>query len=476
MPDRRTFLFKPRLPRARWFVAFALLLLTTILTVRIAVDQTDLVPVLVDTVRNLPFVGPDRMAALEDAYYNVQDQWNQFVYDRTHSPIVTSEVVGAEITPPADGAVPVSNPAPATAGTPNAAVDSSAGPPDPALTLLPGADLTPLPTATPGLLMPGLPAPIRPIILSDPQQGEGVWTTARMPLAGSSRPPLMQTFYRPDPERPFARVDLVWIDLSQTRLNLVAGTVEPRSTTGFRGDGIIPPDVQKSGNLLAAWNGGFLTIHGAYGMMVDRRLIAPARDGFAVLAQFADGSMHIGVWGRDIKMSPNLVSFRQNGPILIDRGRLNENGLLAWGKSISGETRIWRSGIGFTADGGLVYAAGNSLNAQALGQALQAAGAVEAMQLDVNAWHVFFYTYQLAANALLPTKLNTGMPGGTRMYLTPYDRDFMYLVAKQGMAGLAPQQIAPLPTLQGTLAAPTTVAGAAATTPNPAKITPYFTP
>ncbi|MGB8646297.1 MAG: phosphodiester glycosidase family protein [Anaerolineae bacterium] len=402
------------------------------------VSQTDIVPQMVDAVRNLPFVGPDRMAALEDAYYNAQDGWNQFIYDRTHAPVVTANVAGDNLDQPAAPTLAPTNVPPTATPEPQSQVAA------PKFT-------TPQPVGTPAPAAPALPRPIPPLILSDSQPGEGIWSPVGLPLAQRSRPPIIRTFYRPDPERPYARVDLAWIDLSQTQLTLVPGTSEPRSAPGVpRGEAQIPATVQNSGNLLASWNGGFLTLHGGYGMMVNRVIIAPPKDGFAVLAQYSDGSMHIGIWGRDIKMTSDLVSFRQNGPILIDQGVLNESEMLAWGKSVSGETRIWRSGIGITRDGALIYAAGSSLSAQTLGIALQRAGAVEAMQLDVNAWHVSFFTYELTANGLVPSKLSPAIAGNARMYLTPYDRDFMYLTLKAGSPGLPPRQMTPLPTFMPT--------------------------
>jgi hypothetical protein len=159
-------------------------------------------------------------------------------------------------------------------------------------------------------------------------------------------------------------------------------------------------------------------------------LVASPRDGFATVAQYSDGSLKIGVWGQEISMTPDLVSFRENGPILVDSGEVNKNANLSWGRSVAGETHIWRSGIGITADGALLYAAGNSLDAQTLGEALRLAGAVDAMQLDVNSWHVYFYTYQLTVEGLIPTKLDSAIPGPLRLYLTPYDRDFMYLTLR----------------------------------------------
>jgi hypothetical protein len=401
-----------RPPRRHWkrWAAFILLFAFGLLLINSA-NQTDWVPQLVDAARNLPFVGPERVAAMENVYYTAEDAWSKFIYDHTHPAVIVTTGTGAnssvtqvpKLSTPPLGATP----APSLA---------TSGPPTPS-------------TSTTGMEYKR-PSPLAPLILSDPQVGEGVWTTASMPLGNQPNPPLWHTFYRPDPARPYARVDLVWVDPSQTQLTLVQGTVEPRPVDGVAGTGRIPLAVQSSGKLLAAWNGGFLTIHGPYGMMVNRRIIEPPRDDFAVLAQYADGRVRLGVWGRDITMTADLVSFRENGPILVDHGVVNDNALLSWGKSVSGATRIWRSGIGLTADGGLIFGVGNALSAQTLGEALRSAGTIEGMQLDVNAWHVFFFTYGLTPIGLVPTKLNPAMPGGSQTFLKPYDRDLMYLTLK----------------------------------------------
>jgi hypothetical protein len=268
------------------------------------------------------------------------------------------------------------------------------------------------------------------MIVSDPQSGEGVWTTTDLPLGDRPRPPLWHAFYRPDVTRPYARAELVRMDLTQTHLSLVPGVNEPRPIDGKPGTGQIPLAVQDSGKLLAAWNGGFLTLHGAYGMMVDRRVILPPRDGLATLALYGDGRVRLGVWGRDITMASDLVSFRQNGPILVDHGTVNPNALLDWGKSVSGDIYIWRSGIGLAQDGALVFALENAASAQTLGEALQKAGAQEAMQLDVNVWHVFYFSYELNGKGLVPTKLIPSLPGSGQTYLKPNERDFMYLTLR----------------------------------------------
>lgn len=410
---------RPRRHRARWIAILVLVIVVALSGLALAnyASQTDWVPQLVDFARSLPFVGPERVAALENFVYTAQDAWNQFYYDQTHGPIVLAPTLDA---PP--GQV---TPAATPTGSDAENMPTRGNEASPALT--PGPTV-PIMRTSAGAYK--LPSPIAPIILSDSQPGEGIWVSRDMPVGFQENPPILHTFFRSDPDRPYARVDLAWMDLSQTELALVQGTIEPRPIDGIKGTGEIPLAVRQSGGLLAAWNGGFLTLHGAYGMMLNRRVIAPPKDGFAVIAQYADGTWRLGVWGQEITMTPDLVSFRQNGPILIDHGVLNQDPNLTWGKSVSGETRIWRSGIGLTSSGDLLYGVGNSLSAQTLGEAMRLAGAVQAMELDVNAWHVFFFTYELTPTGLVATKLNTAFPGSLLTFQRPYDRDFMYLTLR----------------------------------------------
>ncbi len=402
---------KHRRTYAILLLAFVILAECTI-TLTGAVDQSDWVPRTVDLVRSLPFVGPERIAAAEDLYYQIQDIWDRTVYGLNHhatEPSISENVV------------------PSVAVTPSTGTSEYAD-------RFPDKPITPTPVHKPTSSsmadQTSCPRAITPIVLTDPQAGEGSWTANDMPLQGRLYPALCHTFVRPDPERPYARVDMVRIDLTQTNLSLVAGTVEPKPIDGIPGPGQVPLNIQKSGKLVAAWNGGFLTMHGASGMMVNQRIILPPKDGLATLALYADGRVKLGEWGKDITLTPALLSFRQNGPMLVDQGEVKGSDFWTWGKSVSGGTYIWRSGLGMTPDGKLVVAVGNSLSARTLGEALRMAGVNQAMQLDVNAWHVFFFTYDLKDAMPVATKLNRDMPGGMQTFLRPYDRDFMYLTTK----------------------------------------------
>ena len=87
----------------------------------------------------------------------------------------------------------------------------------------------------------------------------------------------------------------------------------------------------------------------------------------------------------------------------------------------------WRSGIGITPSGSLIYAAGNALSALTLGETLKAAGAVMAMQTDINPnWVRAFLYDRNAAGSPQITKLNPAMQGIGTEYLYGTDRDFFY--------------------------------------------------
>src|ERR1035441_6858952 len=106
-------------------------------------------------------------------------------------------------------------------------------------------------------------------------------------------------------------------------------------------------------------------------------------------------------------MTPDVVGVRQNLRLVVQNGvvpsSVDSNVESNWGATLGGGYYVWRSGIGITKDGRVVYVYGSALNAQDLGLLLQRAGAVEGMQMDINpAWMKFDY-YQAKGNPSDPT-------------------------------------------------------------------------
>jgi hypothetical protein len=268
-------------------------------------------------------------------------------------------------------------------------------------------------------------------ILDTPQAGEGEWTTAGLPRTSPSDMLMAKTFIRPDKSRPYALVGVLLIDSRRVRLNMVAGTEDPGGFRGMKGSGLIPADKQSL--LVAAWNGGFKGQHGMYGMLVDGREFVSLRDGLASIAVFADGTIKMGEWGKDLARDENMVAVRQNAVLLVDKGeiskRVNE-GNDTWGyvNVNSAEFITWRSAVGLTKDGNLLIASGNSLSAEALARALWAAGAYTAMQLDINTPYVLTSTFfPQPDGSLKAERFMDSMADSPSRFLKTQTRDFMYL-------------------------------------------------
>jgi hypothetical protein len=83
-----------------------------------------------------------------------------------------------------------------------------------------------------------------------------------------------------------------------------------------------------------------------------------------------------------------------------------------WGKTLGNAVRVWRSGIGVDAHGNLIYAAANDQTVASLAQILIRAGAVRAMQLDINSYWVTFISYAHPGGGS-PSSLLPGMARGS---------------------------------------------------------------
>ncbi|MEW6233351.1 MAG: phosphodiester glycosidase family protein [Chloroflexota bacterium] len=370
--------------------------------------------------RESPLVGPQKIALAENIFFSILDLVNRTAYN-----------LGLRPAPP-ESDVPEFN-----SGT-IASPTIVPGPPEKAdAGGVPSLEEKPVPTA-------------------EAVSADDVFVT---PISGT---PLRRGVIFPDRERPYARVDVVEMDISELQLYIVHGTLEPRSTTGLVGTGMVPEDPDTRANLVATFNGGFGAMHGAYGMMVNRQIYLPPKDGLATVGVYQDGTVRLAKWGKDMSLTPDLVSFRQNCPPLIERGVINPelSELKLWGLSVSDQVYIPRSGLGQTRDGRLIYAIGRDITARTLAEALKRAGAWNAMQLDVDEFGVVFISYQVTRDQNgrprpVGTKLRDDMHGSELLNLRPYAVDFFYVLRKP--QGAKPTLLAPntpTPAASATLATP----------------------
>jgi hypothetical protein len=260
--------------------------------------------------------------------------------------------------------------------------------------------------------------------------GEGNWT----PIINASGDALMaETFFRPDKSRPYAITYLVKMNMQHLSLGEVAGIVQPGGYYNS-GSGKIPTAVQKTNNLVAAFNGGFQNKDGHYGMIVGNKTYLPLQKNIATLVIYKNSKIIIiNYTGQDL--GKDVVAVRQNCPILLQNSKDVSSSpawnMETWGLTTTNSMYTWRSGIGVTKNGNLIYAAGPSLVPQSLAAALKAAGAVDAMQLDINPVWVRFILFNSLSNGQYQySPLTKDMVNGGEQYLTGYQKDFFYLVER----------------------------------------------
>jgi Phosphodiester glycosidase len=259
--------------------------------------------------------------------------------------------------------------------------------------------------------------------------GEGIWSGT---LEHESRndPPLLVTTFRSDPsEYPRLVAGVAWINTSNTSVSLVPGRLEPAVQLPRRGAMDVPPRARAK--LLATFNSGFKLSDSRGGWALGGRTYAPMREGQATFVRYADGRYDITAWHGGPRVGPEVVFARQNLPLIVNDARLSSklsNGS-EWGATVGNAVQVWRSGIGIDAKGNLLYAAANYQTVSSLAKILRHAGAVRAMELDINSYWISFNTYA-APGALRPAKLLAEAERPASRYLTPDDRDFFAVYAR----------------------------------------------
>ena len=283
-----------------------------------------------------------------------------------------------------------------------------------------------------------LPAPAAMVPLASPAiPGEGQWSPVGRPVDGI--PAVYETTLRPDAVHTSYVVGVAWMDTDLLKATLYSGSQIPGGGPFTHSAPVAP---SAATGLVAAMNAGFLMSNANGGYYTDGRTVVPLRPGAASFVIYADGHSTVGEWGRDVTMTPAVVSVRQNLDLLVDGGRpvpgLNAADTSRWGYTLGNRVYVWRSGLGVTADGALVYVGGPGLDITDLADLLARAGAVRAMELDINTDWVNFATYQPAtptgpatpANGtdLLPAMVGT--PG--RYFESYWARDFITMSAVTG--------------------------------------------
>ncbi|MDQ2754086.1 MAG: phosphodiester glycosidase family protein [Actinomycetota bacterium] len=274
------------------------------------------------------------------------------------------------------------------------------------------------------------PSPIAPIA-SDPIAGEGQWQPLGQPVNG--HPAMYATYLRPDAVHTSLVTAVAWIDTKTVKAVGYAGVQEPGGGP-WTNEVPIPDAVRPQ--LLAAFNSGFKMQDAQGGYYADGRYARPLRDGAATVWIDTNGVLNVGQWGRDVQMTGAIAFARQNLSLIVDHSQpvpdVATGDSAKWGQTVNRNVLVWRSGLGVTADGAAVYVGGPGLSALTLAQVLTRAGAVRAMELDINSAWVDYFTYGPAAPGHAPsdltvTKLLANMVPSTSNYLAANSRDSITL-------------------------------------------------
>lgn len=264
--------------------------------------------------------------------------------------------------------------------------------------------------------------------------GEGIWTPVQLPQFGTNDV-MAKTFVLPDAHRPYAITSLIKINMHYANLKAVAGTSQPGGPIGNPGKGFIPQADQSEGKLFAAFNGGFQYKDGQFGMTIGSKVYVPLQAGLATVIMYKDGTAKLETYNGNQQDLKNSIAVRQNGPAIVEDSKVladtSSGGMSRWGLTVTNSMYTWRSGLGITKNGNLIYAVGPSLNVNTLAAALQAAGSVTAMQLDINPFWVRFVLYQPdGSGGYTYESLVKAMQNGGSHYLNGYTKDFFYLTTK----------------------------------------------
>ena len=159
-------------------------------------------------------------------------------------------------------------------------------------------------------------------------------------------------------------------------------------------------------------------------------------DGAASVVYYRNGTIKIGVWGRDVHMTPNVVGVRQNLKLIVDHGKVpsavDQNVIASFGATLGGGYYVWRSGLGITKGGRVIFVYGPALNVRDLADLLQRAGAVEALQLDINPFWMSYEYYKADGHPSDPTPTNLliSQQQSAYRYYSVYSRDFTAVYAR----------------------------------------------
>jgi hypothetical protein len=224
-----------------------------------------------------------------------------------------------------------------------------------------------------------------------PLPGEGKW---RVLATVRGEPAIFGTYLRPDSVHTSYVAGIVSMNQQLVSFQLHPGYEDP-GPGNWHSAAIIPPSARRG--LVATFNGGFKISTSDGGFYLNGQRMGTLTPGVASVVYYRDGHIAIGVWDRGgLRMTRKVVGVRQNLHLIVTDGKVpatvDNNVETSWGATLGGAYYVWRSGIGVTRDGRVIFVYGPALDVRTLADLLKRAGCVSAMQLDINPdWMSFMY-------------------------------------------------------------------------------------
>jgi Phosphodiester glycosidase len=252
---------------------------------------------------------------------------------------------------------------------------------------------------------------------------EGVWQPL---MSVRGKPAILAAFLRPDAQHTSYLVGVAWLDQRLVRLVLHPGLRVPGGS-GWSQPSEVPTSQRDS--LLATFNSGFTMADANGGYWQDGKTAVPLRRGAASMVLYKDGHVDVVSWNATTP-GPDVAAVRQNLGLLVDHGTITadvaSNSTNTWGATVGNHTYVWRSALGIRRDGSLVFVVGASMSVKTLAQIVHDAGAVRAMELDINKSWTNFITYSHPGKGVaVPKMLTKNEHPDPYRYLQPSSRDFV---------------------------------------------------
>ena len=264
----------------------------------------------------------------------------------------------------------------------------------------------------------------------NPLPGEGEW---RLVESVHGAPAIFTTFLRVDAVHTSYVAGIASMDPRLVAFHLHPGAEDPGE--GFGGAQSWIPPGERTG-LVATFNGGFKLNSAGGGFYLNGATHGTLTPGTASVVYYRNGTVTVGNWGRDVRMTADVVGVRQNLKLIVDHGEVpatvDQDVEGSWGATLGGAYDVWRSGIGVTSDGRVIFIYGPALSVHSLADLLKRAGAVEGMQLDINPYWMSYEYYDAGSHPDEPTPVNllpTQQQTAYR-YFSVYSRDFTTVYAR----------------------------------------------